>query len=59
MKRRVSDSADQVIDDPVAGNGLLNRRVFLRNGGLLAGIVGVSSLDGTRLAVAEPLPLDV
>ena len=59
MKRRVSDSADQVIDDPVAGNGLLNRRVFLRNGGLLAGIVGVSSLDGARLAVAEPLPLDV
>src|SRR2546423_7522504 len=39
--------------DPVAGNGLLDRRILLRSGIALAG-----SLSGASLTQAEPLPDD-
>jgi sulfane dehydrogenase subunit SoxC len=42
--------------EPVAGNGLLDRRLFLRQGGGLLGAVGVAGLSGYAApAQADPL----
>ncbi len=46
-------------DDVVAGNGLLDRRMFLRQGGVMAGVLGATTLVGADGAVAETLQVPV
>lgn len=47
----------QALGDPVAGNGLLHRRAFLRGGVLFAGAAGAVSVAGVSIA-ANPIGID-
>jgi sulfane dehydrogenase subunit SoxC len=51
-------SKTQLSVEHVAGNGLLHRRLFLRNGALLAGAAGAGVMGPIARAAADPLTVD-
>ena len=53
-KRRKDGSASPPLE-PVAGNGLLDRRALLRQGIVLAGAVTTGATTAATSAAAEPL----
>lgn len=59
MKKLRGKKSGVTGDDVVAGNGLLDRRMFLRNGGLMAGALTATTLIGADGAVAETLQVPV
>ena len=59
MKKLRGQKAGVTGTDVAAGNGVLDRRMFLRQGGLMAGALGAAALVTSDDAVAETLQVPV
>jgi sulfane dehydrogenase subunit SoxC len=54
MPQGISPSQEQSLAEPVAGNGLLDRRFFLKQGSALLGAGGLTAVFATRADAADP-----
>jgi sulfane dehydrogenase subunit SoxC len=57
MSRGKPSSQDQSLVEPVAGNGLLDRRFFLKQGIMLLGAGGLAAMSATPVYAADPSPM--